>query len=342
MIRIDNLQFAYDQRQVLFDVSLTLEKHSITGLIGENGAGKSTLMRCIAGLLVPDGGAVYLDGVPILDNPQYSYTQLGYLPDIFGLSESLTLLQHWTYSAHAKGVVSADIASAIAETAELLGLNDKLHHKISELSRGQRQRVGIGQVIIHKPKLLILDEPASGLDPKARHELSVLFKRLQAAGVTLLVSSHILSELDEYCTHMLVLEAGRVVRHQALNASLSSEACVAQIPLQLSFSEMTDTLKAVVGAMPALDAPQFDDVRAVVIAKVNGDHVTRTAVIAELIHAGLPLIGVEVLKESLWHSYQGLHADTSTANTRNVSSGTANSNNSDTNTSTSAQGASHD
>lgn len=217
MIVIKELSFYYDNRQVLYDINLSLEQNTITGLIGSNGMGKSTLMRCVAGLYEPDHGQVLLDGQPILHNLQDSFAKIGYLPDFFGLSDGLTVLEHLTYSAHAKGVDKGNIARAVSQSADLLGLGDKLHSKVAKLSRGQRQRVGIGQVIIHRPKLLILDEPASGLDPKARHELSQLFLTLKEAGMTLLVSSHILSELDEYCTHVLLLEDGRIKQHVKLD-----------------------------------------------------------------------------------------------------------------------------
>lgn len=217
MLTIKELSFFYENKQVLYDLDIALHKNTITGLIGQNGAGKSTLMRCVAGLCQPNVGQVLLDGQPILHNLQDSFAKIGYLPDFFGLSDGLTVLEHLTYSAHAKGLPKDSVAQAVEQSAKLLNLTDKLLTKVGELSRGQRQRVGIGQVIIHRPKLLILDEPASGLDPKARHELSQLFLTLKEAGMTLLVSSHILSELDEYCTHVLLLEDGRIKQHVKLD-----------------------------------------------------------------------------------------------------------------------------
>lgn len=216
MINIENLYFHYDERQVLHDISVQLPQGSITGLIGPNGAGKSTLMRCMAGLENPSSGKVLLDGQPVLENPRESYAKLGYLPDMFGLPQNLTVLQCLTYAASSRGVPEKNLPEILSETVQLLGLEDKLGSFISELSRGQKQRVGIGQVIIHKPKFLLLDEPASGLDPEARHELSLLLLKLQKEGMTILVSSHILSELDEYCSHMLVIKQGKIQAFQAL------------------------------------------------------------------------------------------------------------------------------
>ncbi|WLF84265.1 ABC transporter ATP-binding protein [Moraxella sp. ZY210820] len=312
MIEIQQLSFYYGEQQILFDININLHENSITGLIGPNGAGKSTLMRCIAGLEIPRQGQVLLNGEPILANPQHSYTQLGYLPDIFGLSEQLTILQYWTYSAHAKGVASEKIPEAVAQTAQLLNLEHKLHHRIRELSRGQRQRVGIGQVIIHQPKLLILDEPASGLDPEARHELSQLFNRLKAQGMTLLVSSHILSELDEYCTHILVLKQGKIVKHQAINHENSQFIYTGQqsIPLVLRFAQWNDEIYNTLKQAPHLSHLQFDEKQMSVIASISPETQKRIEIIQYCVEKQLPLIGVEILKESLLHTYQKtLHHD---------------------------------
>lgn len=306
MIEIQQLNFFYGEQQILFDINLSLHENSITGLIGPNGAGKSTLMRCIAGLEIPRQGQVLLNNIPILANPQHSYTQLGYLPDIFGLAEQLTIVQYWTYSAHAKGVPADKIPEAVEQTAQLLHLEHKLSSRIRELSRGQRQRVGIGQVIIHRPKLLILDEPASGLDPEARYELSQLFNQLKAQGMTLLVSSHILSELDEYCTHILVLKQGKIVKHQAINHENSQFIYTQQqsIPLVLRFAQWNDDIEKILTQAPHLTHLQFEHQQMNVIASIRPEPEKRIEIIQYCVEHQLPLIGVEILKESLLHTYQ--------------------------------------
>ncbi|MDK4613119.1 ABC transporter ATP-binding protein, partial [Kingella kingae] len=147
MLNIQSLYFSYDDRIVLHDINVQLDEGSITGLIGPNGAGKSTLMRCMAGLEVPSDGEVFLNGKPILDDPRTSFAQLGYLPDFFGLPPDLSVIQCLTYAAKSRGLPDNKLAQTIGETVELLGLQDKLYHKIGALSRGQKQRVGIGQVL---------------------------------------------------------------------------------------------------------------------------------------------------------------------------------------------------
>lgn len=306
MINIKNLDFFYEDKQVLFNLQLQLKANTITGLIGPNGAGKSTLMRCIAGLETPENGTVIFDQQPILDNPRQSYTKIGYLPDIFGLSEKLTVLQSWTYAANSRGISVEHLEKALIETAETLNLTDKLNEKIANLSRGQKQRVGIGQVIIHKPKLLILDEPASGLDPEARYELSQLFNQLREQGMTLLVSSHILSELDEYCTHMLVIQDGHIKQHHAIQTHAQfvdySNDQIVTLPIMLRFTTLDDQAQEIIKSAPYIEQIHFGQNNVTVSIPPNPQ--CRIELIRYLVEHNLPLIGVEPLKESLLQSYR--------------------------------------
>lgn len=305
MIDIQDLQFYYQDQQVLYNIALHLEKNTITGLIGPNGAGKSTLMRCIAGLEIPQQGQVLLDSRPILDDPQHSYQKIGYLPDIFGLSEKLTVLQSWAYAASARGIKEKDLPETLERTAKLLNLTDKLDQPVGSLSRGQKQRVGIGQVIIHEPQLLILDEPASGLDPEARYELSQLFNQLKAHGMTLLVSSHILSELDEYCTHMLVIQDGQIKQHSKIVSHQGDHLLDdnATLPIVLRFAKtLTSEDLQVIRQAPHIQQLQFSDQH--VTASIASDPLQRVELIRYLIEHQLLLIGIEPIKESLLQSYR--------------------------------------
>ncbi|MDO4724750.1 MAG: ABC transporter ATP-binding protein [Comamonadaceae bacterium] len=219
LIEIDQLVFEYPGHRALDGVSLRLERGSVTALVGPNGAGKSTLLRCMAGLERPLSGQIRIDGVSVIDAPRQVHRKLGYLSDFFGLYEGLRVRQCLAYAALAVGVARQQLPERVAQVAQAMDLTALLQRRPSELSRGQRQRLAIGQAIIHSPQVLLLDEPASGLDPQARSSLAALFRRLQAQGMTLLVSSHILSELDEYSTHILSIRQGRIVSHEDLRAS---------------------------------------------------------------------------------------------------------------------------
>ena len=219
MIEVSQLVFEYPGHRALDGVSISIVAGSVTALVGPNGAGKSTLMRCIAGLDQPLSGHIRVKGLSVEDQPREVHRHLGYLSDFYGLYDRLTVARCLQYSALSMGVDEQQVEARVQQVASQLGLSDLLHRYPTELSRGQRQRVAIGQAIVHQPSVLLLDEPASGLDPDARSSLSQLFRQLQAQGMTLIVSSHILSELDEYCTHILSIRNGRIESHEALQSA---------------------------------------------------------------------------------------------------------------------------
>ena len=301
MLTAQNLNFHYDSRQVLYNINIELPKGSITGLIGPNGSGKSTLMRCMAGLECPSSGEVRLNGKPILANPRESFAQLGYLPDIFGLPEGLSVIQCLTYAAKSRGVSDGDLAHALGSTAQLLGLADKLYSRVSNLSRGQKQRVGIGQVIIHRPKFLLLDEPASGLDPEARHELSLLLLQLQRDGMTILVSSHILSELDEYCSHMLVIKQGQIQAFQALHDERQPETQT--VRLRFADGAAADWAAAV-RELPAVQSVSVSAAGDALQVMLPAGDAAGAALLRELVQRQLPVCALERVRTSLLESYQ--------------------------------------
>ena len=211
MIQVKNLTYEYPKVRALDDISFTIAKNSITALVGPNGAGKTTLLKCIAALTKPYSGEIYVNGLDVLKEPRECHRMIGFLPDFFGLYDALTVEQTLTYFALAQKVKKSLIKNRVEEVTESLNLTNKLYEKVSSLSRGMRQRLAIGQTIIHSPPVLLLDEPASGLDPEARHSLAELFKKLNSEGMTIVVSSHILSELDEYANDLLILRQGKIV-----------------------------------------------------------------------------------------------------------------------------------
>src|SRR5258706_9139001 len=216
-IAVEGLSFEYPGVRALDEVSFEVVRGSVTALVGPNGAGKTTLLRCLAGLDRPMLGGISVAGVDVLEEPRLAHRRMGLLSDFFGLYDSLTVRQCLAHAAAANGVRAEELDATVEKAAGRLKLRAKLEARAGELSRGQRQRVAIGQALVHGPEVLLLDEPASGLDPEARLSLADLFKRLQSEGVTLVVSSHILAELDAYATHMLVLRAGRIIENRALH-----------------------------------------------------------------------------------------------------------------------------
>jgi ABC-2 type transport system ATP-binding protein len=211
MIQVENLSYEYPKVRALDNISFSIAPNSITALVGPNGAGKTTLLKCIAALTKPYSGDIRVNGLDVLKEPRKCHRIIGFLPDFFGLYDALTVEQALTYFALAQKIEKTILKTRVEEVAESLNLGDKLYEKVSSLSRGMRQRLAIGQTIIHSPPVLLLDEPASGLDPEARHSLAKLFMKLNRDGMTIVVSSHILSELDEYANDLLILRHGKIV-----------------------------------------------------------------------------------------------------------------------------------
>lgn len=223
MIEIKNLRHDYYRYRALQDINLTFKKHEITALVGPNGAGKTTLIKCLVGLMKPTEGTILIEGIDVYKEPRLAHTKIGYLPDFFGLYEGLTVRQHLQYAAESHELEKSLIANAIQTTVDRIGLGDKLDAKASALSRGMKQRLAIGQTIISQPAYLVLDEPASGLDPEARLSLSKLFIKLKDEGMSLIISSHILAELEEYATELVVIRDGKLFAENDLDQVIYSE-----------------------------------------------------------------------------------------------------------------------
>lgn len=220
IIQVSNLNFEYPDKKALEDVSFVINEGAITALVGPNGAGKTTLLRCLAALSKPLTGEIFINGHNAIEEPREVHRQVGYLSDFFGLYDQLTVRQSIEFTAHSRLAGQNHIDEAIDLAAHRSGISSFIDKKIGALSRGMRQRVGIAQAIIHQPKVLLLDEPASGLDPEARHALSQLLIELRDSGMVIIVSSHILAELEDYSTEMMVIEQGRMIEHRMLSTVL--------------------------------------------------------------------------------------------------------------------------
>lgn len=227
MIVVENLVYEYWDTKALEQVSFKIAAGAITALVGPNGAGKTTLFKCVAGLTKPSCGSIAVGGINVLEEPRRCHELMGFLSDFFGLYDALTVQQSLEYFALAQNLDRRLAKERAAEVAELLNLSEKFRSRAASLSRGMRQRLAIGQAMIHYPKVLLLDEPASGLDPEARIALAELFLRLNAEKkMTLVVSSHILAELDQYANDMLVLRDGRVVEHRSVTSKNGSRKVI--------------------------------------------------------------------------------------------------------------------
>jgi ABC-2 type transport system ATP-binding protein len=307
LIDVAQLVFEYPGHRALDGVSLHIGAGSVTALVGPNGAGKSTLMRCIAGLEQPLSGGIRVHGIAVEEQPRAVHRHLGYLSDFYGLYDRLSVARCLRYCALAMGVPADQAEARVQEVAAQLGLLELLQRRPTELSRGQRQRVAIGQAIVHPPAVLLLDEPASGLDPEARGSLSQLFRQLQARGMTLVVSSHILSELDEYCTHILSLRDGRVENHEALQAATAPDAeALALYALEIAPTD-ADAAQAGQRLRDALQGVQVQQMDATgarpTLLWLPAAAAQRAQWLAALVQAGVAVAGLSAVRESLQERY---------------------------------------
>lgn len=210
-IETRNLTKCYGSLMAVDSINLEIPSGALFGLIGPNGAGKTTTIRMLAGLLEPSSGEILLDGaVTNADAPEFR-RQIGYMPDFFGVYEDMLVWEYLDFFARCYDLPSARRDQVTTELLELVDLAHKRDSYVEDLSRGMRQRLCLAHALVHDPQILLLDEPASGLDPRARVEMRELLQALGAMGKTVIVSSHILAELDELCDSIGIIELGKLV-----------------------------------------------------------------------------------------------------------------------------------
>jgi len=207
----------YGDQLAVAGVDLVVGAGEIYGLVGPNGAGKTTTMKILATLLAPTAGEAYVTGIPIGSDPIEVRRRIGYMPDFYGVYDDLRVWEYLDFFARCYGVPANRRAPMIGELIEIVGLTEKRDAYVESLSRGMRQRLCLAHTLVHDPALLILDEPASGLDPRARVEMREILRELRSMGKTILVSSHILPELGELCTGVAIIDRGRLLRSGSIH-----------------------------------------------------------------------------------------------------------------------------
>ena len=211
LLEVKELRRDYGALRAVDDVSFELEAGTILGFIGPNGAGKSTTMRILATLDSPTAGEVTMDGHSLVDSPDKVRPLIGYMPDRYGTYDDITVLEFLDFFARAYGLPGRERSRRVESVMEFTGLGPLADKLTSALSKGMKQRVALGRTLLHDPKLLILDEPADGLDPRARIELRELLRALADQGKAVLISSHILTELAEICDTCAIIEQGQLL-----------------------------------------------------------------------------------------------------------------------------------
>lgn len=294
MITGTHLGRAFGERMALSDCSFQVDTGTVFGLVGPNGAGKTTTLRILAGLLQPTSGTASVDGVDVVARPQEVRERVGWMPDFFGVYDRMTAREYLTFYASCYRIPRARVGPLAADLMDLVGLPDRLDTPVEALSRGMKQRLCLARALIPDPPVLLLDEPASGLDPRARVELRELVHELRTMGKTMVVSSHILPELAEMCTSFGFIDDGRMVAsgtleeltggrdRSTLRVNVAGDVNAAAAALQ--------GVKAVIAVRPGDGSVEVD---------VHGASEATSAVLQALLAAGVTVSAVNPVGSSL-------------------------------------------
>jgi ABC-2 type transport system ATP-binding protein len=290
IVRTEGLVKRYDGTLAVAGVDLNVEAGEIFGLVGPNGAGKTTTLRILATLLLPSAGYAEIAGWSVTRNPDQVRRVLGFMPDAFGVYDDMKVWEYLDFFARCYGIAPAARRRMIGDLLELVDLADKRESYVQTLSRGMQQRLCLAHALVHDPDVLLLDEPASGLDPRARVELRELLRELRSMGKTILISSHILPELEELCTSVAIVDRGQVL----------AQGRVADIERRLRFGavlrvrvlaegEALETARARFAADPDVaTAVLLED--GTIELGFRGDDAASARLLAQIVGEGMPIV----------------------------------------------------
>jgi ABC-2 type transport system ATP-binding protein len=282
MLRINNLTKRYGKFVALDNLSLEIGKGEIFGFVGPNGAGKTTTMKIVSGLLKADSGEVNVDGVDATRNYKGLKCKIGYMPDFFGVYDNLKALEYLEFYASIYGIVGSKAKRLCLELLDLVRLSDQMDHYVDNLSRGMKQRLCLARCLVHNPELLILDEPASGLDPGARFEMKEILKELHDKGKTILISSHILPELAQMCSHVGIIEKGKMVVAGTVDDILTARGTAK--PIVIKVMDNQEQALEVLKQNPLVQNITIRDNNISVLFK--GKEVEESRLLADMVHNG--------------------------------------------------------
>lgn len=286
----------YGDELAVAGVDLVVGPGEIYGLVGPNGAGKTTTMKILATLLAPTAGEAYVTGIPVGADPIEVRRRIGYMPDFYGVYDDLRVWEYLDFFGRCYGVPANRRAPMIAELLEIVGLADRRDAYVESLSRGMRQRLCLAHTLVHDPALLILDEPASGLDPRARVEMREILRELRAMGKTILVSSHILPELGEMCTGVAIIDRGQVLRSGTIHDIERSLRATALLRIDLlgddgELAAARAWLESDARAGDVIDVDASPDGHARLEVPFDGSTDAQAAFLRDMIEAGHRVIG---------------------------------------------------
>ncbi|HPX67893.1 MAG TPA: ABC transporter ATP-binding protein [Bacillota bacterium] len=286
MLSIRNLNKRYGRFQAVSDLNLDVPEGEIFGFVGPNGAGKTTTMKIICGLLRATSGEITLDGVDIIQNSRRMKEKIGYMPDFFGVYDDLKVSEYLEFYASIYNIKGQERKRITDDLLELVDLGSKREAYVDSLSRGMKQRLCLARSLVHNPRLLVLDEPASGMDPRARFEMKEILKNLKGMGKTIIISSHILPELAELCTSIGIIDQGRMV------ISGSNEEIMQQVynkkVVRLKVRDRLDDAVLILKEYPFVDKLVIGE--NTIQAGFGGGDGEMSRVLSNLINRGIPVV----------------------------------------------------
>lgn len=284
-VQTQGLTRIYGSIAALDNLDLTVHPGDLFGFIGSNGAGKTTTLRIISTFLQPTSGTASVFGLDVVSQADAVRHVIGYMPDFFGVYKDMEVTEYLDFFAACYKIAPERREQTVKDVLELVGLSEKRSALIGALSRGMQQRLGLARVLVHDPKLLLLDEPASGLDPRARIEMMAILQELQRLGKTIIISSHILSELQNLCNRVAIIEKGRLIYTGGVQGVRKQVA--PGLVLNVRVPGNAENAVSVLGALPLVTRTSLNgDVIRVWMSDENAD----PSVIAEaLVKAGLRL-----------------------------------------------------
>lgn len=295
MLTIINLEKFYGKYKAVNGLDMHLKKGDIFGFIGPNGAGKSTTMKIIAGLLPADGGEIYVDGIDALKDNKKLKEKIGYMPDFFGSYENLKVIEYMEFYASIYGIVGKESKDLIMDLLELVNLEEKKDAYVDGLSRGMKQRLCLARSLVHNPELLILDEPASGMDPRSRFEMKGILKNLKDMDKTVIISSHILSEMNEICTSVGIIEEGNLIYSGGINNLLSRMSSTN--PLKIVVRDKVKESKVILSELPYITNIKENSKELTVF--FNGGEIEISNTIKTLVLKDIPIVSFTQASENL-------------------------------------------
>jgi len=296
MIEVRDLKVHYGQHVAVDRMSFSVERGSVYGLIGPNGAGKTTTIKAIATLIEPTYGEIVVDGIPVLQQPEEARRKMGYMPDFPPVYDDLTVEEFCDLFAHAYGMVGQRKKDKVNECLEMTHLTDKKGELCKTLSRGMKQRALLAKTLVHDPSVLLLDEPGANLDPKARIDLRKLLRKLAQEGRTILVSSHVLTELQDLCDAIGIMREGTMVGSGSIDEVLSRSSPERIIRMEISTPNAE--LESVIATIPSISRLSALNQSGLEYEMSHeGDKVDAARVLEQLIKGGVPVCGFH-LKQS--------------------------------------------